>query len=305
MYPNVFDPATASAESIRLLFILVLAICGGILAIVWGVLAWCLVRYRRSGTQEPPQVYGSHPIEIAWTAFPSLIVLVLVLITVRCLNEVHAVPSSEEGEPIAVRVVGHQWWWEYAYDGFTTANELHLPAGRPVMLQLESVDVCHSFWVPRLAGKMDLIPGRRNLLRFRCDIPGVYLGQCAEFCGTQHANMLLRVIVEPADEFDAWRASQRQRDVAGDHPGAKVFARLACVRCHAIRGTSADGLFGPDLTHLMSRTTLGAGVMVNNRENLRRWIRDPQPDKPGCLMPGFDLGRAEMDALVGYLERLR
>src|SRR6266481_7029279 len=221
----IFSPASPPAESIRNLSVLVLAITGAIFLIVEGVLFYCIWRFWRATGEgkEPPQVYGSKPIEIAWTAAPALIVFVLVLVTARTLWEVNVPPPQpREGDnTLFVTVVGRQWWWEYTYDhyngrelGFTTANELHIPAGeagvpRLVYLTLKSADVCHSFWVPRLAGKTDLIPGRTNQMWFQTKEQGLFLGQCAEYCGTQHANMLIRVVVDSPRDFDAWLENEQ------------------------------------------------------------------------------------------------
>src|SRR5215472_13192498 len=223
---SIFDPASPPAESIRNLSVLVLAITGFIFVVVEGILIYSIVRFRRraaAASAQPPQVYGSKPIEIAWTAAPALIVFVLVLVTARTLWEVNVPPPRPRvgDNTLFVTVVGRQWWWEYTYDhyngrrlGFTTANELHVPASagraRPVFLILKSADVCHSFAVPRLAGRTDLIPGRINSMWFQTDKPGLYLGQCAEYCGTQHANMLLRVYVDPPEQFRAWLDRQRK-----------------------------------------------------------------------------------------------
>src|SRR5947209_3147413 len=235
---SIFNPAAPPAESIRQLAILVLAITGFIFLIVEGVLCYCVLRFRRgaSPVKEPPQIYGSKPIEIAWTTAPALVVFVLVLVTARTLWEVNVPPPSPRAgdNTLFVTVVGRQWWWEYQYDHYNgkpirglgpdgketdlpviTANELHVPASadgvpRPVYLTLKSADVCHSFWVPRLGGKTDLIPGRVNAMWFQTDRPGLYLGQCAEYCGTQHANMLLRVYVDSPEDFDRWLENQKK-----------------------------------------------------------------------------------------------
>ena len=294
---------------------------------VEGVLAYAVVRFRRraAAEKEPPQVYGSKPIEIAWTAAPALIVFVLLLVTTRTLWEVNANPSQPrtDDDALFVTVIGHQWWWEYRYDhydgkelGFTTANELRIPASdkgvsRPVHLALQSADVCHSFGVPRLAGKTDLIPGRINHMGFQTDQPGLYLGQCAEFCGTQHANMCIRVIVEPVEDFERWLANEqkdqapRDTDPEAVKNGRKVFLGQSCVSCHRVAGTSAQGRYAPDLTHLMSRKTLVTGLVPNTPEDLRRWIADPQKIKPGCLMPAFGLSDRDRDLIVDYLVTLR
>ncbi len=325
---SIYRPVTPAGESIAQLSFLVFAITGGIFLVVSGVLAYCIVRFRRRGPNEnePPQVYGSVPIELAWTAAPLLIVFFLVLVTTRTLWEVEVDPPQPTvgDKTLFVTVVGRQWWWEYRYDyydgkplGFTTANELHIPAGdddapRRTFLTLVSADVCHSFWVPRLGGKTDLIPGRINSTWIETKSPGLYLGQCAEFCGTQHAGMLLRVDVEEPAVFAAWLEREQAKVVVGTteesaavERGRVAFQSLSCVNCHAVRGTPAVGTFGPDLTHLMARKTLASGLIPNDRERLRSWLVNPQAIKPGCLMPSFQLNDDQLDGIVAYLETLR
>ncbi len=318
--------------------VLVLAIAALIFIVVEGVLLYSVWRFRRRAgdpASEPPQVYGSQPIEVAWTAAPAMIVFFLVLVSARTLWEVNPPPpQTPDPQALYVTVIGHQWWWEYVYEtyqgrrlGFITANELHIPVStgpvsagpvstgpgraedstRPVYLTLKSADVCHSFWVPRLAGKVDLIPGRPNTLQLESDRPGLYLGQCAEYCGAQHANMLLRVVVEPAADFEAWLAAQAKPavDDPAEQTGRRTLLAQSCVNCHRIRGTSAAGSYAPDLTHLMSRETLAAGMLPNTPENLKSWVHDPQAIKPGCLMPAFGLSPTDEDAIVAYLLSLR
>ena len=325
---SMFDPVSPPAESIRNVSILAIAITGFIFVVVEGVLLYCIVHFRRGRATtagEPPQIYGSQPIEIAWTVGPLLIVFILVLVTTRALWEINVdAPGPREGDnTLFVTVVGRQWWWEYTYDhyngreyAFTTANELHVPASdgdaaRPVYLTLKSADVCHSFWVPRLAGKTDLIPGRTNHMWFRTAAPGLYVGQCAEFCGTQHANMLLRVVVDPPGEFEKWLDHEKE-DAAkapeGDAPekqGRMVFLKQSCVNCHRIRGVADRGTYAPDLTHLMSRETLASGMIPNTPENLRKWVDNPQQFKRGCLMPAFGLSDRDAGLMVNYLETLK
>jgi cytochrome c oxidase subunit 2 len=326
---SIFDPVSPPAEAIVNVSILVLAISAFIFFVVEGILIYSVLRFRRrapvtvprTDATEPAQVYGSTPIEIAWTAAPAMIVFILVLVTARTLWEVKFPPPQPRpgDNTLFVTVVGRQWWWEYTYDhyngkalGFTTANELHVPASedgvpRPVFLALKSADVCHSFWVPRLAGKIDLIPGRTNSLWFQTNEPGLYVGQCAEYCGTQHANMLLRVYVDLPNKFAGWLENEAKPAV--DDPsmaaGKAVFLRQSCGNCHAVRGTSAKGNYAPDLTHLMSRKTLASGMISNTPENLRQWVDDPQKIKTGCLMPAFGLSEHERDLVVGYLNTLR
>lgn len=233
-------------------------------------------------------------------------------------------PEPKPGDrTLFVTVIGHQWWWEYVYEtydgrplGVTTANELHVPASsggvaRPIQLRLKSADVCHSFWVPRLGGKTDLIPGHPNTMFFQTDKPGLYLGQCAEYCGTQHANMLLRVVVEQPAEFERWLAHQAEPAATPDSGEAAASEREAtflsqsCVNCHRVRDTPARGTFGPELTHLMTRQTLAAGMVPNDVEHLRQWVVNPQQIKPGCLMPAFGLSPRDVDQIVEYLTTLR
>jgi cytochrome c oxidase subunit 2 len=312
---SVFDPASAPADAIAEVATLVLAIAAGIFLVVVALLVTSIVRFRlRPGDDgsEPPQVYGSDQIELAWTVLPILVVVVLCLVTARTIYAVQGVPAPPDA--LAVTVVGHRWWWEIRYPelGITTANELHVPVaagadGRPTFIDLESADVAHSFWVPRLAGKTDLIPNRRNRMWIAPREPGLYVGQCAEFCGTQHAHMLLRVVAHPREEFERWARAQREPAVSDPAAaaGRRVFETTACINCHTVRGTVATGRFGPDLTHLASRATLAAGAAPMSLDALRAWVGDPDRIKPGALMPAMKLGSAEVDQLVDYLATLR
>jgi cytochrome c oxidase subunit 2 len=321
---SIFAPASPSAHSIVDLAILTFVVTGLIFIIVEGVLLYSVWRFRQpqgEQTGEPPQVYGSMPIEVAWTAAPTLVVFFLVLVTTRTLWDVDRnVPQPRSGDnALFVTVIGHQWWWEYIYEsyngrrlGFTTANELHVPVtgsdtARSVYLTLKSADVCHSFWVPRLGGKVDLIPGRINSLQFEAHEPGLFFGQCAEFCGAQHANMLIRVTADSPAEFERWVANESKP--AADDPevreGKAMFLAQSCVNCHAVRGTPARGTYAPDLTHLMSRATLASGIVKNTTDTLADWIRDPQTMKPGCLMPAFGLPERDQKSIVRYLLTLR
>ena len=294
---------------------LVLAVAAGILVVVGGLLTYSIIRYRRrrdDDGSEPPQVYGSDQIELAWTVIPTIIVIALGLVTARTIYDVQ--DAQKPPGATEVTVIGHQWWWEIRYPelGIVTANELHVPASEdpavaPTFLELESADVVHSFWVPQLAGKTDLIPNRRNRMWIAPREPGLYLGQCAEFCGTQHAHMLLRVRVHPRAEYERWVAAQQQSAVADPAvaEGRRIFESTACISCHTVRGTVATGRFGPDLTHLMSRETLAAGADSMSRAALHAWIQDPDHLKPGALMPAMKLDDAALDQLVAYLHTLR
>jgi cytochrome c oxidase subunit 2 len=313
--PSIFDPTSTPAFAIRDLSWFVLGICTIIFVVVAGLLTYSIIRFRRRPGQEsgePPQVYGSNQIELAWTVVPVLIVVVLFLATARYIFGIEGL----EPPPTALRVtvVGHQWWWEIRYPDLeiVTANELHVPVSdqgdpTPTFLTLQSADVIHSFWVPQLAGKMDVIPNKTNRVWIDPHTPGLYVGQCAEFCGLQHAGMLLRVFVHPKAEFAAWVAAQQApaTDDLAARSGRLLFESTACINCHTVRGTPANGMFGPDLTHLMSRSTLGAGVAPNTPEHLRDWIDNPDALKPGALMPAMQLSRADLDQLVAYLLTLR
>ena len=261
---------------------------------------------------EPAQVYGSTQIELAWTIIPILIVVVLFLATARVLHAVQDAPMPADA--VEVTVIGHQFWWEYRYPklGVVTANELHVPVSdpahpTPTSLQLLSADTDHSFWVPELAGKTDLIPNHPNRMWMDPEHTGLFIGQCAQYCGTQHAKMLLRVSVDSPEHFTAWVREQRLPATVDERvaAGRRVFETTACINCHAINGTVANGRFGPDLTHLMSRTTIAAGEAENRPDNLRLWIQNPDAIKPGSLMPAIKLSDPDLDALVSYLETLQ
>jgi cytochrome c oxidase subunit II len=316
-YPiaNMFKPRATPAESAFNISMLMLAICAGIFVVVAGLLTFTIVRFRRrrmDDGREPAQVYGSNRIEIAWTVLPILIVITLGMATARAIVEVQnkRIPS----DALNVTVIGHQWWWELRYPdlGIVTANELHVPlsaAAKPTVtaLRLESADVAHSFWVPQLAGKTDLIPGITNNMWIDPRQSGIFLGNCAEYCGMQHANMLLRVIVDSPADFDKWAAAQKMDAVTDPklESARATFLSLNCINCHAVSGTIAKGTFGPDLSHLMGRATLASGMIPNTADNLRAWVKDPQAIKHGNLMPNMQLNSRELDEVVRYLSSLK
>jgi cytochrome c oxidase subunit II len=313
---NIFDPLSKPAGLINDTARLVLLICLIIFLVVGGLLLYSVWRYRRKegddDTEEPSQVYGSNAIELAWTIPPILIVIVLVLITARTVGEINVTHSSKD--TVQLRVIGHRFWWELQYPdyGVTAANEIHVPVSylstpRPIQMTLDSADVVHGFWVPQLNGKSWVVPNHRNMMWIQPSSLGTYLGNCTVYCGEQHANMLIRVIVEPPEDFDKWIAGQKSPP-ANDpsvEGGKKEFIENSCGTCHRIAGTPANGVFGPDLTHYMSRQTLGSGVAVNNDENLRSWLRDPQVLKPGCRMPNMKLDDKEVDLILAYLKTLK
>jgi cytochrome c oxidase subunit 2 len=315
LVPSIFAPESAPAHLISHLAAFVLVITGVIFIIVAGLLVYALIRFRRRAGDddtEPAQIYGSGPVEAAWTIVPFLIVVVFALTTARVIQEVQ--DAREPETALDVQVIGHQWWWEFRYPrlGIVTANELHVPVSQgkvrlPTFLDLRSADVVHSFWVPRLAGKTDLIPNKINSMWIQPERSGLFLGQCAKYCGTQHAKMLLRVYADTPEEFDRWVKAQQKaaESDAAVAAGRRVFEQTACINCHAIKGTVANGRFGPDLTHLMSRDTLGSGPLQNSPANLRAWIKSPDLFKPGVLMPAMNLKDSELDQLVAYLTTLK
>lgn len=284
-----------------------------VFVVVQAALVVTLIRFRkRPGAGEPRQIHGNTLVEITWTLAPAAII---VAIAVPTIKTIFAVSGDAPPEALQVEVIGHQWWWEYRYPalGIVTANELHVPQGRPVALAITSADVIHSFWAPKLHGKRDAMPGRTTRLVFTPDSVGTFLGQCAEFCGESHANMRLRLMVDSPEEFEAWVAGQTQTPVPLDSTAALVVAGEAafrkirdpgnhsCIACHAVAGISG-GVLGPNLTHVGSRTTLAAGILPNDSAGLARWLRDPLKEKPGSLMPKIALTDDEIAALVAYLQ---
>ena len=312
---NIFAPESTPAKSIFDLSMFVLAITGLIFLVVCVLLVYAIVKFRARGAdanREPAQVYGSTQIELAWTIIPVLIVVVLFVATARVIHAIQDAPKPPTA--LEVTVIGHQFWWEYRYPalGIVTANELHVPVSdlsrpRPTFLTLMSADTDHSFWIPQLAGKTDLIPNRVNRMWFDPQRTGLFLGQCAQYCGTQHGKMLQRVSVDSPEDFDAWVTAQQQPAEQDREAltGRRVFETTACINCHTVGGTVANGRFGPDLTHLMSRSTIASGAAENTPDNLRLWLRNPDAIKPGSLMPAMQLSDADLDALVRYMQSLR
>jgi cytochrome c oxidase subunit 2 len=314
---NIFAPAGTPAHSIFGLSMLVLGITCSIFVVVAGLLLYALVRYRSRASdpeneQEPPQVYGSNQIEISWTVIPTLIVVMMFLATARVIYTTEHAPKPANA--LEVTVIGHQFWWEYRYPalGIVTANELHVPVSdsthpQPTYLTMSSADTDHSFWVPRLAGKMDLIPNKVNTMWIDPQAGGLYLGQCAQYCGVEHAKMLIRVYADTPTEFAAWIEHEQQPAVEDPSvaAGRAVFERNACISCHTIRGTVATGRFGPDLTHVASRDTIASGSVPNTAANLRSFVDNPAHFKPGALMPPMHLDSDDLDAVTAYLTTLK
>ena len=310
---SIFAPAGPVARMQLDLFNVSLYVVLFIFVVVGSALLYAIIRFRgKPGDAIPPQTHGNTRLEILWTAIPIVLLLFIAAPTVRLSFQLAAAPSED---PIAVRVVGYQWWWavEYPEYGFSTANELRIPVGRPVVVTLESNDVIHSFWVPRLAGKVDVVPNRANTMWFQADEPGIYYGQCAEYCGTSHANMRLRVQALPQEEFDAWVASRidaRSASVAVASSelaarGHELFMTRACAACHTVDGTDAAGKVGPDLSDFGSRVSVAAGMLDNTPANVAAWLKDPQAVKPGARMPNLGLSDSEAEALVAFLRALK
>jgi cytochrome c oxidase subunit 2 len=307
-----FNPQSPLARDISGLFILILVVGGIILALVLVLVLYASFRYReRPGDKdEPRQVLGNLKLEIGWTVAPAVLLAVLFGLTVRTMARSDP-PAPAANQQPDILVVGHQWWWEVVYpkSGVTTANEIHIPVDKRMLVQLKSADVIHDLWVPQLGRKMDATPGHPTYMWLQADEPNTYLGSCSEYCGTQHAWMRVRIVAQPQAEFDAWQ--QRQAEVpqaptsSQAAEGARLFQDSTCVNCHTIAGTPAEGKAGPDLTHFGGRETLGAGVLDNTPDNLARWLTDPQAVKPGILMPNMNLSKSEVDALVAYLESLK
>jgi cytochrome c oxidase subunit 2 len=308
-HSSPFNPSSPHAQVISDLFILVLYISVIIFLVVFGSLLYAILRYRgKPGQPDPAQEFGNTKIEIVWTAVPFLIVVFLCVFTVKTM---YSADPPEKGEEPDLVIIGHQWWWEARYpkSGIVTANEIHIPVGKNLLVRLESADVIHDFWVPQLSRKMDAVPGHINYIWLHASEAGTYLGACSEYCGAQHAWMRIRVIAQPPEEFEAWQKEQLRvptRPAKGEAAlGAELFEGLTCVNCHAVSGTLAKAVIGPDLTHLASRQTLGAGVLENTPSNLAKWLSNPHTVKPGVLMPNMKLTENEINLLVAYLETLK
>lgn len=318
---STLDPASGFSSDLADLYGTIFWWALAVFVVVETLLVYAVLRFRaRPGQEgEARHVHGHTVLEIAWTLAPAVI---LVFIAVPTIQTIFKVDGRAEEGALQIEVIGHQWWWEFKYPdfGIVTANELHLPVGQPVALTVTSADVIHSFWLPRLGGKRDAIQGRNTRLALTPDSVGEYMGQCAEFCGSSHANMRARAFVETQDDFDAWVARQLTSPPPVDsleglvQRGAQVFTSIreppnhSCIVCHAIAGM-AYGAIGPNLTHVGSRTTIAGGILPNTPEGLRRWLHNPPAVKPGEIegrsMPDIDLTEEEIDALIAFLQSLR
>ncbi|HEY8692317.1 MAG TPA: cytochrome c oxidase subunit II [Chloroflexota bacterium] len=298
------NPQSAQARSITFLFWLVMAVAGVFLFGVLGALLYIGWRFRsRAGMAEPRPNYGNLRLEMWWTGIPVVLLVVVFGFMVGAVRD----ETTIDRNALEVTLVGHQWWWELRYpDNAIAANELHVPVGRQVRLNLQSADVVHNFWVPELAGKEQMIPGQSNVWTFTAEKAGSYDGACSEFCGTQHGWMRLTVIADAPADFERWLAAQKQApSSASSHGDAlALYARNACGGCHTIQGVS-DGKVAPDLTHIGSRTTIGSGVLANTQDNMVKWMKDPQAYKPGSLMPNFHFSDQQARDMAALLEDLK
>jgi cytochrome c oxidase subunit II len=319
-WQSALETRGPQSEDIRDLFILFLVVCG----LVWGLVALALAHglwRRRQAVAGPASPLETNPAtdrraeRIITVAIAASAVILVVLTGLSYLTGKGLAAMQGREDALTIKLTGHQWWWEIRYEDpqphrvLTTANEIHIPVGRPIRILLASTDVIHSFWVPNLHGKRDLIPGQENEIWLRADRPGVFRGQCAEFCGAQHGHMGLLVLARPPEEFEAWREAQLAPAAPPQDPerqrGLEIFQTGPCMMCHAIRGTSAAGRVAPELTHLASRRTLAAGTLPMTRGALAAWIADPQSVKPGNHMPLMQFPAQDFQALVSYLEGLR
>ncbi|MGH2584608.1 MAG: cytochrome c oxidase subunit II [Dehalococcoidia bacterium] len=302
----------AISDRITDLFLLVIAIAAVVFVGVEGALIYIVVRYRRRPNQEglPAQVHGSTPLELTWTIVPAVILALLAIPTISGIRFLSDTPDNA----LEVTVTAQQWWWgfEYPDQGVVTADEMYIPVNTPVHVTLQSNDIIHSFWVPRLAGKTDVVPSNNpkqalNTMWFNAKEPGTYTGQCAEFCGLSHAKMKFSVVAVTQDEFDQWLREQQApaaTPTGAALQGQQLFNSLPCIACHTIDGTVAQGTVGPNLTHFASREKFAGGWLENNTENLTDWLADPPAIKPGSLMPNYNLTPDQINLLIAYLQSL-
>ena len=315
IHQSVLSPAGSPASSIHSLWALMLWVCLAVFTVVLAAVAVALFQGLRDRSRASGTAASEITLSRSVAASVGLTVVILIGLLVASISTGRAVASIPASSAVTIAIVGHQWWWEVQYEDsvpsqrMVTANELHIPTNRPIVLNVTSRDVIHSFWVPNLQGKRDLIPGYTTAIWLQASRPGRFRGQCAEFCGMQHAHMALEVIAESDEDFQGWLDGMRQP--ARDPPdsisraGRDIFMQSRCAGCHTVRGTDAAGQAAPDLTHIAARTTLGAGTLINTPEHLAAWIRDPQESKRGNQMPPTPLAADDIQSLVAYLETLR
>ena len=309
--PTFLNPASPISNHESNLYWIILIMALVVFVLVEGALILILFRDRKKSNDQqlPRQIYSNTRLEVIWTVIPILLVIALFIMTVQTVNAV-AAPASLQSD-LNVRVVGHRWWWEFDYPdlGIATANELHIPVGGTVQITLESVDVIHSFWIPQLSGKTDVVPGQHNTMWLTGDQVGEFLGQCAEFCGTQHAYMRFKVFVDSQADFDAWVANQQQPayqpQTEDEQVGFKEIDSGACAACHSLDPSEINtDKVGPNLAHLFSRTTFAGGTFDLNEENLRSWLHDTQELKPGNDME-ITIPPQQIDQITAYLTHLK
>lgn len=302
--PSVLQPHGPAAARLAELWWVLLSVAAIVFVIVMGLLAYALLR-RRPG---PSRLGNGQVFIITGGAVVPAIILVGVMIYTVGVQRAISVP--QQPPVLTIEVVGHQWWWEVFYpdQSFATANEMHIPVGQPVLIKLTTADVIHSFWAPELQAKMDLLPGQTNTTWIQANTPGIYRVECAEYCGVQHAHMSMMIVAEAEEQLAAWLTHQQQDAPIVTDPvllqGQQVFMGSACVYCHTIRGTTASGQLGPDLTHLGSRLTIGAGILPNTRGHLAGWVINAQAMKPGNRMPPMYLDASSLHTMLAYLESL-
>lgn len=305
---SLFTAASHQQQAIEHLFVIVLVWMGVILALVTSLVTYIVIVYRKKGEGEPRQVFGNRRLELIWTAGPILLLIYIFIATVHTIAV--ADPPTRNRSP-EMTIIAHQWWWEVHYlgTGVVTANEIHFPVGKPMLVEFKSADVIHDFWVPALGRKVDIIPGHPNRLWINVDRAGTYLGTCGEYCGAEHAWMRIRVIAQPPAQFQHWESEQERippQPASGDAAaGLALYRALPCINCHTIRGMGPTSDIGPDLSHVASRETLAAGRLKNTPQNLAAWLRDPGYFKPGTQMPNLRLSNEQVNDLVAYLETLR
>jgi cytochrome c oxidase subunit 2 len=312
---STLSPAGPQAAHIASLWWWFLGTTTVVAIIVLAALAWAVVRGRSASNRETNGTAADSGLGAIVTVSVGVTIVVLFALLIGSIAVARVLAARPGNSAVSIALTGHQWWWEIEYEDAVqsrhviTANEMHIPVGRPVVLKVTSRDVIHSFWVPNLAGKRDLIPGYTTAIWIQADRAAIYRGQCAEFCGRQHANMAIEVVAQPESDFEGWLENERQvarppADATAQH-GLDVFASGQCIACHSIAGTLAHGQIGPDLTHMAARRTIGAGALPNTRERMAEWVVNPQASKPGSLMPPNILPEADVQALVTYLEGLK
>jgi len=306
---SIFHPVTSQAEDTYHITNYFIAASSFVLLIVIVLLIYVSIKFRaKPNDQEPKQIKGNKLVETFMIGIPFLLVGVFFYLTAKAMKDIN--PSADNQKPDVI-VTGYQWWWQASYPekNSVTANEIHLPVGKRILLQLKAADVIHDWWVPEFGQKMDMIPGNTNYLWITIKQPGVYEGACSEFCGQQHAWMRIKVIAQYPEQYHQWLDSIAQPALKPTDTvarlGEAIFSKVSCGNCHSIRGTDAKGNSGPDLTHFASRKILLAGLLQNNKKNLYRWLEDPQKVKPGAHMPRFIFKKDTINALVQYISGLK